>query len=117
MSTSETIPIEPMGKKLLVRVVKRAATKGGILIADSAAGYDDVVIVKVGPKVEPRSIPGTYFEPGIAIILSPGTYLTELQEFPGYALVDADQVCAIDCRTIEQRVEVNPRLHLIGGAT
>lgn len=109
--TSNEIPIEPMGKKLLVRVVKRAATKGGILIADSAAGYDDVVCVRGGSQAP------EYFEPGIALILSPGTYLTELQEFPGYALVDADQVCAIDRRTLEQRVEANPRLMLIGGAT
>jgi co-chaperonin GroES (HSP10) len=103
------IPIEPMGQKLLVRVVKRAATKGGILIADNAAGYDDVVVVKRGPEA------GEHFVAGVAVILSPGTYLVELQEFAGHALVGADQVCAIDRRSEADRLEANPRLHLVGG--
>ena len=102
--------IEPRKAQLLVRISKRKATGGGILLHDNAHGYDDIRIIKRGPDAAPDFVEGRH------IVLAPGTYMVEIVEAPGYAYVDSDQVIGFDNRTDAERCASDTRLVMAGGA-
>lgn len=100
--------IEPRKAQLLVHITKREETEGGIVVASTAQGYEDIQIVKAGPEADADLTPGRH------IVLAPGTYMVEIIEAPGYAYVAADQVIGFDNRTKAERVANNSRLVMMG---
>lgn len=106
---SEPKWMSPRGDRLLLHISKRKETASGIVITDTAAGYDDLRIVRRGPDAPPDCEPGRY------VILAPGTYMVQLTEAPDYAVVRAEEVMGFDERTPEERMRTDSRLLIAGG--
>jgi co-chaperonin GroES (HSP10) len=98
--------LQPRGDRLLVQVTKRKTTSSGIIVADNAHGYEDIRIVAAGPDASPDCAVGRH------IILTPGTYMVEHMEAPGFAFVKSDEVMGFDDRDDSARVAGDTRLVL-----
>jgi len=105
MSESKVPAIRPRMKYVLVELEKREATPSGLVVPDTARGYDVIVVRAKGPDVRAD------LEVGMAVMLYPGgRTLITFDESPNFALVEDDSIMCIDDRDVAELLAAQPKV-------
>lgn len=97
-----TPSIRPLKNYALVAQRRRSHTQSGLVLPDTALGYDTIEVVDVGPECQS-------VKAGDCVMLMPGrNVLIVLNEHPDHALVAESDIIAVDERdhSTERRLEV-----------